>query len=145
MLKKLVTILFFFLFLVSVYIQSNSSFVGKVLAAPVTSPITSPVTFFNLTGKVVYKQLGRLLNNAMRIIPAEGVMIKVFSFFGGNQVGSTTTDTSGKYYLQLPNGLYKVVASDNENTMFVPPLNVVSLKVNNEKHVDFQGLLFPHF
>ena len=142
--KKFLTLAIFFLLLVSVYVESTS-FSGRAFAAPLTNPATSPVTFFNLSGKVVYRQLGRLLNNAKRVVPAEGVVVKIFSFFGGNQVGTATTDSTGMYQLELPTGMYRVEASDTKGTFFTPPLRVINVKKGQSKTGDFQGLLFTSF
>jgi hypothetical protein len=141
--KKIITAIIIAFLVIPLYFQTVKVSAQVVpLTGPVTPPVTTPVTFFNLTGKVVYKQLGRLFGNAQRIIPAPNVLIRVFSFFGHTQVASTTTDGNGNYGLSLPNGLYRVEASGGTNAFFVPPLRVVNLKNNQHKTADFQALRF---
>jgi hypothetical protein len=113
---------------------------------PTTSPslTPTPVTFANLVGKVTYKQLGRLLGNAQRIIPAQNVVVKVRGFFNKNLKFQTTTDANGNYSLNVPEGKYEVRISGGTTGFWIPPFRFVSVK-NNAKTANFQGLLFPHF
>ncbi len=142
MLKKIFIVALFFLLSFPVLLQLSSA---KALALPITSPVTTPVSFFNLTGHVIYHQLGILMNSAQRRFPAANVMITVSNFFGGSQVAATTTDSNGDYHVNLPAGWYRVSASDGTSAHFVPPFRIVNVKTNSQKHADFQGLLFPSF
>jgi hypothetical protein len=114
------------------------------MTPPVTSPLTTPNISMNVMGTVVYKQLGRLLNNAQRIVPAQGIIITIQNFFNPNQKATTTTDSTGKYQFQVPNGIYQITVSNGNNAFFVPPFKVVTVK-NNFHTANFQGLLFPQF
>lgn len=116
------------------------------VTGPITAPVTPPITSFNLTGKVIYKQLGRLLAGMQRVFPAEGVVVKIRTFFGNSFVTETSTDENGMYGVNLPPGTYRVIVSDNNSdSFFVPPFRFVTIKAGKTKEADFQGLLFPHF
>lgn len=143
--KKLLLLSFIavFLLIFSTQISHVQTFAQEIpLTAPITPPITPPITIFNLIGKVTYKHLGRLFGNAQRAFPAEDVIVKVEAFFDDDISFETMTDENGNYGLNVPPGLYKVKVSDEEDTFFVPPLRIVSIK-NKQKVANFQGLLFP--
>ncbi len=95
-------------------------------------------------GNVTYKQLGRLLSGVSRFTPAANVLVTITNFFDGSKHYQTTTDGSGNYGVNVPDGLYSIQVSDNNNTFFVPPFKVVKVK-GSTKNADFEGLLFPSF
>lgn len=149
MLRKLAHFLAVTLLLLAVIFQATNP---KAFAqtppvtGSITAPVTPPITSFSLTGKVIYKQLGRLFGGMQRIIPAEGVLVRIRTFFSNSFVMQTTTDADGMYGVNLPPGIYKVIVSDNNSaSFFIPPFRVVHIKAGKEKEADFQGLLFPHF
>jgi len=145
MLKKLPVFIIVFILSFFVFLQ-----VPKVsaqvlpISSPVTSPITLPVTNFAVSGKVVYKQLGRLFSNMQRVVPVQGAIVTIQNFFNKNQSFTTTTDSSGNYGINVPTGHYKVTVSDGKNSIFVPPLRIVNVKKKGAT-ANFQGLLFPRF
>lgn len=145
MIKKLPVVII--VFLLSIFVFSQVPQV-RALTIPVTSPVTAPITLpisnFSIMGKVVYKQLGRLFGNMQRIVPVQNAIVTIQNFFDKNQKFTTTTDITGSYGLNVPNGLYKVTVSDGKQTFFVPPLRVVNVKKKGAV-ANFEGLLFPHF
>ncbi len=132
--KKLLIILLVSLFSVPLFVQTTQVYADV--------PVTSPITAFILTGKVTYKQLGRVMKNVSRFTPAKNVLIKVINFFDHTKHYQTTTDAQGNYGLNIPNGLYTVEASDSMHTFFTPPFKVVKIN-NNAKVANFEGLIFP--
>ena len=115
----------------------------KAQTSPITGPITTPISFFNLTGDVTYKKLGRLFSGIQRVVPGEDVLVKVSNFFNPGQSFETMTDDEGNYKFNLPAGLYKVEVEDGDHTFFVPPLKVVKVQEEKAKKANFQGLIFP--
>lgn len=107
---------------------------------------TTPVTFFNLVGKVTYKQLGIFKKNADRIAPAEDVKIIVEGFFDDTKKYEVKTDSEGNYALDVPAGLYTVEIDDNSSEktdFFTPPFRVEKVREDKTRQVNFQGLVFP--
>lgn len=142
MIKRLSLIIFFSL-LIPLFAQ-----VTPVSAAdtPLTSPVTAPQHSFTLSGKVTYKQLGRLMGNMQRFMPAKDVLVTIVNFFDSSKKYTTTTDVNGAYGVNVPPGLYQIMVSDNKHTFFVPPLRVERVNnANTHRTANFEGLVFPHF
>jgi hypothetical protein len=104
-----------------------------------------PTTFANLVGKITYKQLGRLLGNTQRIMPAEDVEVTVQGFFDRSKKFTVTTDASGNYSLDVPAGLYSVEVDDDasdKTDFFTPPFTVKRVQEAHATQANFQGLVF---
>lgn len=106
------------------------------------TPTEEPEDEGTITGKVIYRRLGRLTVGP-RASDAAGVDVVAETFFGGDEVDSDTTDSNGMYAMDVPPGLYKVTVEDEDDTFFVPPLHIVNVKSDKEKNANFQGLVFP--
>jgi hypothetical protein len=163
--KKTLLSLFVALFVFAIYsqlsgIKAHAQFFPLTgpITAPTTSPtitvtptptvsptpVTPPLTSFNIGGKVVIKQLGRLLSGMQRIIPAPNVMVTVRNLFSRAVVAQGKTDSNGNYAFTVPSGIYFVEVDEPNNTIMVPPLTVVSLK-NKPVTKNFQALQFNLF
>lgn len=98
-------------------------------------PITSPVSYF-IKGRIFY---------AFRLseTPAQGVRV-----VATNQKSKisfeTRTKNTGEYSLGVTEiGKYKVQASDDQGTKFMPPVRLVNILNANVTGVDFWGFLRP--
>lgn len=142
MLKRL-----FIVLLLVIFVLPFGAQIASVSAqmAPLTSPITAPISAFNISGKVTYKRLGRLMQNMQRFMPAENVMVTIVNFFDRSKQYQTATDANGEYKVQVPTGMYQVMVSDEDHTFFVPPLRIVNIKNQQQKTANFEGLIFPSF
>lgn len=140
MIRKVVFLLVISFFAGSIFLQ-----VGRVQAnnSPITGPITTPITFFNLTGEVTLKHLGKLFGGMKRAMPGEDVTVQVTGFFNKNHQHNTETDEHGKYGFQLSDGLYIVEVKEGNDIFFTPPIRVVQVKEGKVKKANFQGLVFP--
>jgi hypothetical protein len=140
MLKKLSIILLAVILLTPIFFQ----FSAVSVSANHNNAMTSPVTFFNIVGRVTYKQLGRLFSNTQRVVGADDVVVTATGFFDKSKKFTTTTDPNGVYSFNIPDGLYTVRISDpsGKASFTVPPFRVERVNTHRAQKTDFQGLLF---
>jgi len=112
------------------------------ITSPATGPVTGPITFagFKLSGKVTYRNLGRIWKSLGKVVPAVGVQVTAINRSTGT-TANTTTDSNGDYLFILPEAKYKVDV--DAQGFFVPPFRMVNLKKDKDG-VNFQGLNFSH-
>lgn len=112
---------------------------------PTVSPTPNPRKKGTLTGHVSYRHVGgfdRHHGKSKKESDAEDVTITVKKFFGGDIVGTDTTDEDGNYRFELPTGLYRVEASKSGIGFFVPPFRIVHIERRDHKRADFQAISF---
>lgn len=126
--------------IIPLFFQASSQHVS----ANHESTMTSPITFFNVVGKVTYKQLGRFFSSAQRSVGADDIVVTATGFFDKTKKYTTTTDPNGVYSFNIPVGLYTIKVTDpsKKTSFFVPPLNVENLNTHKAAKVNFQGLIF---
>ena len=109
------------------------------------SAMTSPNTFFNVIGKVTYRQLGRLFNNAQRTTGVDDVVVTATGFFDRSKKYTTTTDPDGVYSFNIPAGMYRITVDDpaDKANFFTPPFRFERINTHRAQNASFQGLIFP--
>lgn len=139
--KKLLSIIAGLVLLTPVFLQVSSVSVR----ANHDEAMTSPVTFFNIVGRITYRQLGGFFSAAQRTVGADDIVVTATNFFNRNQKFTTTTDPNGVYSFNIPEGLYQIRVDDpsDKANFFVPPLDVERVGTHRADKANFQGLIFP--